>query len=261
MSITTIEQLEALPAGAQITVTSTALGDQRWEKGDGVLVREGAAVRPITFIGAINAGQVRMVGEEAPTAPSRVGRVYHAGPIRWVIHTEDPNGDLYSMRFDEGSATYTLEDHRPSFFGDAWNTERWGPAVASMARDLYEAQKATPAPAGLDVERLHAFISERSWYDTDDRHALDEFLTREGYSREAEHATSVRMWGSLPVSHETLGLDSSVELENNTVDWTKVVTVTRTGVGCTCEEVSRDDMHEYVPTGGTLDDFEVIDCA
>lgn len=266
MSITTMEQLEALPDGQSITIRTSALGEQVWQKADGLFLREGAAVRPINFVGAVNAGQVTTGG-----VTDRIGQAY--GDIRsgWLVYSQEGE-TLHTLRFTPG-AQPVVESHPRSFFGTRdsnWTRPDWAGPMAQVARQLHEARNA-PARAGIEVDGLHRFIAERDWYDTDDRDALDGWLADQGHAREVEHDVSVRMWGTVPmtVSHsdarETLGMATDfdiVDVSTVEVEWERTVTFAKigTGGGCTCGEVSSTDLDPWLPSGASLADYEV-ECA
>lgn len=289
MTITTMEQLEAIPEGGTITVASTTIGNRTWSKVPDGWSYDGAVVRSINFIGAVEAGTVT-TGD----GPPAVGDLYvEAGHHHLILAIPDDNAwvaQFYDNRFQRlqhRPLTYFIdndlakvgEGDRPAWCDMAMTM---GAALHEMngSRQNYIAENTriqialnTANARVRELERtpvtpefIRGLHEQLTYHEVDD---LDDWLADQGHGREAEHEIDVTINGTIRThfdtsdAREALGLGSDFEIESvghTDVEFSRNVTVIKTGVGCQCDEVTREDLTGYLPDNVTGDWAFSVEC-
>lgn len=280
MSITSMEELEALEAGAAVLLRSALNGDQRWERVEGGFKQpEGTTVvKPAHFVGYLSGGLVQR--EDRPMFAE--GALLAVGDYHLLL-VDQREGAWRCVQFYRGRI-----NSNPTMPEETIRTARYAtvpteqiPGLASitvLARmyyqqvDLGRARSAATAsrvqevvPPGL-VAALHNYAAEVDGPADGD---LDSILTQYGIGRVADHVSTVSISGTT-----TLGTDYDEVAERLTdgrpdrdlviddvsdlvVRWSKQVRVTRSTVGgeCWCDNVEQSDLDQYVPANADRDDW------
>lgn len=254
MSVT-MQELEAQPPGTPVLVDGV-----EWRKVDNGLERDGTALRLMHFTGYIQAGRVECSG----LWPN--GRWYHYGhSLRLVTGRED--GHVKALGWNGANTTPEFFTWPESTAPGRWrlfpmqSETEWHQRIRALHQTMVAQAPAVPE---LLVESLRAYA-----VDAEDAE-FDALLAEYGIvARVAtHHVTMVTLSGSsvwvpteaqakgwLGTGCEVTGIDDSV-----LVSWRRTVQVTRSGFGCTCNEIDRSMVEQYVPAHADVWDFDV-ECA
>lgn len=253
--IQTTTELEQLPVGTKVKV-----GDKDWERVTAGLMStsgSGTILGLHHFTGYIAEKKITML----PTV--HVGRWYHANPATgpgwtWLV-TEVVADGFYGLGFNEN---HELSSDRTSQVPPDTNTDgmvliderderQWMRTAYSYWSTMH-----TAIPRDLRAD----LIQHATRVDDED---LDAMMLDYGMGIERDHEVDVLLTGHTywTPSHgecrDQLGDNFTVdEVDDSvTIRWTRSVSITKRGIGCTCDEVEREDVDDYLPPDYETWDF------
>lgn len=274
MSIASIEQLEGLDVGTRVVLMSRRDGESIWERAEGGLRKVGLSLTLPTehFVGYLREGLARVEG----TPNLQVGQVLAVGDFHIILCGRSEQGwkvvRLYVGNFH---SCQVMTERQITSQGFA-EVETPPPHMASLRQlgqlywdqvDQNVALNARLAGQPTVPEDLVAAL--HAWQEANADGVMDDILDQFGIGRERDHDSRVRIWGTYAytpdsdlVADSLLAGASDFDLEIDEVmacdvSWSKTVTVTNQGQGCTCDTIEAENLDQYVPRNADSWDFEV----
>lgn len=258
MTVATMTEFEALTIPATISVADTNNTRVRWDLTEAGWVREDYPNAPVPsrfFAGFVTSGLVAIGG----TRQLAVGDLYQRDGRDYYIALspmqDDDHGWWFLALSERGEAAGLMTYRRRSFEGEpsmrlvpaderpAWYPVGSGLALWTLARHLAstrEVEDLQQRLARLTQERAQEraasmvetvppalALALKAYAEEAEDEDFDAILNRHGIGRSVPCDVTVVLRGSTP--------------------WTRTVTLTRSGVGCVCDQVDRDDLQEFLP--------------
>src|SRR5262245_27901545 len=265
--IETRAQMDAVPVGQEIQVTQHGLvkrwlhTEQGWSDGTSVLESQ-------MFNAAITAGRVVDVSGMTPQVGDWFVHNDYDGRYTRVV-VEVTSATQFQMASFSECRNLNLHPLAAPEMGNGWSrvpeweVTPWQKGAAVLAGMIGDLRRENMRLSGLVnqqtvwpenfVSGLHDLLD--AFDDDDDRGRVNDYLDSFGIAKTVEHRTAVRITGdtyftiSASDARRELGDDFEItDVEDGSrVYWQRTVYLTNEGVGCTCDQVERDDLDDYLP--------------
>lgn len=247
----TLEEVQEAAVGTKVLVQGV-----EWSRVDGGLSNAaGSALALDHFRAWFNAGSIEL----GPWW--ELNRWYLLGETR-VLVTHRHDQQIHVLTYPVNAVTAIEADwpESPQPAGlrltETANEELWMKRVRHLYSTLIR-----EAPLPL-VDTLHEYA--RSIDDEE----FDDLLAEQGIGRVHEHTSNVTITGhsywtpGIAACREYLGDEFTITDVDESVClyWSREVTVERSGLGCTCDEIDRDMLTQHLPSHVADFEFEV-ECA
>lgn len=249
MSITTMEELEALPTGTTIKVANRRLGNKMYTRSAGGFTVDGTEIEAAYFVGHVTAGQVTNYAHGDP----ETGDHFVAGRHRYIVIGVDD--EVHLMQFHGDGWQSIL--HRPLTETRGFRWTRVAPADRPAWHDQAFALGTQMRSMQAENERLAAEVNST----VRDLRAAQRDLTRFRESRAAQVQVVVTGVTRLPLEKAAGEVPEKATVVDVVASWRREFTITTEPVsGCQCGTVTRAKVAEMLGIEESSDFGFQVDC-